>query len=49
MVTSKEALTPSGATPATPAINANGLGSLLFGNRFRPGLIRQTITYGLLL
>jgi ABC-type glycerol-3-phosphate transport system permease component len=49
MVTSKKALPPGNTSSATPTVNANGLGNLLFGNRFRPGLIRQTITYGLLI
>lgn len=49
MVTSKKALTPVSTSPAPRTVNANGLGNLLFGNRFRPGLIRQTITYGLLI
>jgi ABC-type glycerol-3-phosphate transport system permease component len=49
MVTSKKARPPGNTSPATPTVNANGLGNLLFGNRFRPGLIRQTITYGLLI
>lgn len=49
VTTRKEALTPANINFTPTAVKAEGLSNLLFGNRFRTGLIRQTITYALLI
>jgi len=48
MATRKEVLTPARIRNAAQVTSPNRRSNLLVGNRFRPGLIRQTITYGLL-